>query len=127
MRGMLYSADQMKAARQRTRLTQKELAGQLGMKNDRSIVRWEREGLPEGGHYVAALEAILHLRDPEPEPVMRPDLSAVPDVEFWLEAVRRASLHATTPDAPVQLPTRDRTWRRGSGAADDRPGNHQPG
>lgn len=120
MRGMKYTAEEFKAARQRSGLKQKPLADRLDMKDTRSITRWESEGVPEGSHYLGALEKILGLGQPEPATAEPAGLADVSDVEFWLEAVRRASIQATQPT--VELPTRDRTYYTNGAGHNKNPG-----
>lgn len=98
--GMGYTAAEIIAARQRARLTQEQLAERLGMTDTRSIIRWERDGITDRGHYIGRIEEVLSLgaaAGQEP-PTAAPDedqfLAQVSDAKFWLEAARRALRNA---------------------------------
>jgi transcriptional regulator with XRE-family HTH domain len=112
--GMGYSAAEIIAARQRARLTQEQLAERLGMTDTRSIIRWEREGITDRGHYLGRIEEVLGLGNTPTQ--LAPDtttpdedqlLAQVSEAKFWLEAARRALRNADiTPDeSPRDTPT----------------------
>jgi transcriptional regulator with XRE-family HTH domain len=96
---MGYTAAEIIAARQRARLTQEQLAERLGMTDTRSIIRWEREGITDRGHYIGRIEEVLNLgAAARQEATTTPDedqfLAEVSDAKFWLEAARRAIRNA---------------------------------
>jgi transcriptional regulator with XRE-family HTH domain len=95
--GMGYTAAEIIAARQRARLTQEQLAERLGMTDTRSIIRWEREGITDRGHYIGRIEEVLALgANQEAAATLDEDqlLAEVSDAKFWLEAARRALRNA---------------------------------
>jgi transcriptional regulator with XRE-family HTH domain len=103
---MGYTAAEIIAARQRARLTQEQLAERLGMTDTRSIIRWEREGITDRGHYIGRIEEVLGLSNTPTQlaaDTTTPDedqlLAQVSEAKFWLEAARRALRNADiTPD-----------------------------
>lgn len=118
---MGYTAAEIIAARQRARLTQEQLAERLGMTDTRSIIRWERDGITDRGHYIGRVEEVLKLGPAAGEAAAAavPDedqlLAEVSDAKFWLEAARRALRNAETgpdesqADTPnLNLPKRGR-------------------
>lgn len=102
---MGYTAAEIIAARQRARLTQEQLAERLGMTDTRSIIRWERDGITDRGHYIGRIEEVLKL-GPAATNTMTASttsgteedelLAQVSDAKFWLEAARRALRNADT-------------------------------
>jgi transcriptional regulator with XRE-family HTH domain len=102
---MGYTAAEIIAARQRARLTQEQLAERLGMTDTRSIIRWERHGITDRGHYIGRIEEVLKL-GPAAAATMTANtagsteedqlLAQVSDAKFWLEAARRALRNADT-------------------------------
>lgn len=112
---MGYTAAEIIAARQRARLTQEQLAERLGMTDTRSIIRWERDGITDRGHYIGRIEEVLKL-GPAATNTMTASttggtdedqlLAEVSDAKFWLEAARRAlrNAEADTDDRPTDTP-----------------------
>lgn len=81
------------------------------MTDTRSIIRWERDGITDRGHYIGRIEEVLNLgpNANQPTPAI-PDedqlLAEVSDAKFWLEAARRAlrNAEADTDDRPTDTP-----------------------
>lgn len=82
---MAYDGSQIKQARQRARLTQKQLAEMIDG-SERAVSRWEKEGVPDGAHHLGALERVLKLgpaaelrAEPAQTPADRTDPRALSD------------------------------------------------
>ncbi len=111
---MGYTAAEIIAARQRARLTQEQLAERLGMTDTRSIIRWERDGITDRGHYIGRVEEVLQL-GPAATNTMTANtagsteedqlLAQVSDAKFWLEAARRALRNAQADPDETQAGT----------------------
>jgi transcriptional regulator with XRE-family HTH domain len=115
---MGYTAAEIIAARQRARLTQEQLAERLGMTDTRSIIRWERDGITDRGHYIGRIEEVLKLgataeQAVPPTPDEDQFLAEISDAKFWLEAARRAIRNAEANPSEDQNDTQTGQPKRG--------------
>lgn len=110
----IYSAETIRAARQRAHMSQDELAAAVGGSR-RAVHRWEAEGLPARSHKRGAVEYVLGLTETPARPA--PSRSARPPIEDYTVmellaalATRFAALEAGRVAAPAPRSSRYR-WQ----------------
>lgn len=111
---MAYDGREIRQARQRARLTQRQLAERIGG-SERAVTRWERDGVPDGAHNLAALEEVLQLGPAAHPAAAEPPLAAeeikaalkqADDLELLAEMAQRLAERHSSKSTHVGPPGR---------------------